>query len=148
MAIVLSMYLKIKRTNNVWMQLFRYCFVAVGAFAVDYGSYTLVLFLFGLSHYLWANVVGFVFGTLTNYAIAKYMVFQGTPKSRVGEIALVFIIGGTGLLLQQAGLYLLTEDCSVHPMISKLIMTAVCFFWNFFARKFFMYSKFFNIIKD
>lgn len=138
----------ITRTNNIWKQLFRYCFVAVGAFAVDYGSYTMVLFLCGLQYYLWANILGFVLGTLTNYAIAKCIVFQGNPKSRIAEIALVFVIGGTGLLLQQVGLYWLTDICLVHPMYSKLIMTAVCFFWNFFARKFFMYSRYFNIIKD
>ena len=137
-----------KRPNNIWVQLFRYCFVAVGAFAVDYGSYAFILFLCGLQYYLWANVVGFILGTFANYAIAKWIVFQGKPKSRIGEIVLVFVIGGVGLLLQQFGLYWLTEECSVHPMFSKLLMTAVCFFWNFFARKFFMYSKYFNIIKD
>lgn len=130
------------------MQLLRYCFVAVVAFAVDYGSFSIVLLLVGLSHYLWANVVGFVLGTLTNYFVAKLLVFQGVPKSRIGEIALVFAIGGAGLLLQQVGLFFFTEECGVHPMISKLLMTFICFFWNFFGRKFFMYSKFFNIIKE
>ncbi len=138
----------ITRTNNVWKQLFRYCFVAVGAFVVDYGTYAAVLFLCGLHYYLWANVLGFIFGTLTNYAIAKSIVFRGTPKSRIGEILLVFLIGGLGLLLQQIGLYWLTDICFIHPLLSKLIMTVICFFWNFFARKFFMYSKYFNIIKD
>lgn len=140
--------MRIERSNNMWVQLFRYCFVAVGAFVVDYGCYALILFLCGLDSYLWANVAGFVFGTLANYAIAKWLVFQGKPKSRTGEIALVFVIGGLGLLLQQIGLYWFTETCRFHPLFSKLIMTAICFFWNFFARKFFMYSKYFNIINE
>lgn len=136
------------KSNNIWVQLFRYCFVAVGAFAVDYGCYVLILFVCGLQWYLWANVAGFILGTLANYVIAKLIVFQGKPKSRTGEIALVFVIGGIGLLLQQVGLYWLTDICLMHPLLSKLLMTAICFFWNFFARKFFMYSKYFNIIKD
>ncbi|MBQ3540014.1 MAG: GtrA family protein [Bacteroidaceae bacterium] len=140
--------MKIARTDNTWLQIFRYCFVAVAAFVVDYGCYALVLWLCGLEYYLWANVAGFIFGTLTNYAVAKCIVFQGIPKSRVLEVVLVFIIGATGLLFQQVGLYLLTGSVGLHPMLSKLVVTAVCFFWNFFARKFLMYSGRFNIIKD
>lgn len=135
-------------TNNTLLQLFRYCFVAVGAFAADYGCYFLLSYILGVN-YLLSAVFGFVVGTLVNYVISKIFVFKGTPKSRVGEIALVFVIGGIGLVLLEVGLYLLTDMYGIHYLVSKLIMTAIVFFWNFFARKIFMYShRFFNILKD
>ena len=135
-----------QETNNVLLQLFRYCFVAVGAFAVDYGSYFLTSYVIGIP-YLIAAVIGFVTGTLTNYAISKFLVFRGEPKSRAGEIAMVFIIGGIGLLFLELGIWTLTEKMGVHYLLSKLIMTFVVFGWNFFARKFFMYSRYFNVLK-
>ena len=135
------------KTDNTLVQLFRYCFVAVGAFVVDYGFYFLLSYLMGVQ-YLVAAFVGFVMGTSTNYLISKYMVFQGEPKSRTSEVMLVFLISGVGLWWLELGLYLLTDIYGVHYLASKLVMTAVVFLWNFFARKFFMYSKFFNILKE
>ena len=135
------------KTDNTLVQLFRYCVVAVGAFVVDYGFYFLLSYLMGVQ-YLVAAFVGFVMGTSTNYLISKYMVFQGEPKSRTSEVMLVFLISGVGLLWLELGLYLLTDIYGVHYLASKLVMTAVVFLWNFFARKFFMYSKFFNILKE
>ena len=135
------------KTDNTLVQLFRYCFVAVGAFVVDYGFYFLLSYLMGVQ-YLVAAFVGFVMGTSTNYLISKYMVFQGAPKSRASEVMLVFLISGVGLLWLELGLYLLTDIYGVHYLASKLVMTGVVFLWNFFARKFFMYSKFFNILKE
>lgn len=134
-------------TDSTLLQLFRYGFVAGGAFVVDYASYALTAYWLHVP-YLAAAIIGFVLGTTTNYILSKYLVFTGTPKSRTGEVVLVFVISGVGLLILEAGLYLLTEWFGVHYLISKLVMTVVVFIWNFFARKFFMYSRFFNILKD
>ena len=137
----------IEKTNNTFVQLFRYGFVAVGAFAVDYGVYFLLSYIMGVQ-YLVAALAGFLMGTATNYLISKYMVFQGEPKSRIFEVLLVFLISGVGLLWLELGLYALTEIYGIHYLLSKLIMTGVVFLWNFFARKLFMYSRFFNILKE
>ena len=137
----------IEKTNNTFVQLFRYGFVAVGAFAVDYGFYFLLSYVLGVQ-YLVAALAGFVMGTATNYLISKYMVFQGEPKSRTFEVLLVFLVSGVGLLWLELGLYVLTDIYGIHYLLSKLIMTGVVFLWNFFARKLFMYSRFFNILKE
>lgn len=137
----------VEKTNNTFVQLFRYGFVAVGAFAVDYGVYFLLSYIMGVQ-YLVAALAGFLMGTATNYLISKYLVFQGEPKSRTFEVLLVFLISGVGLLWLELGLYALTEIYGIHYLLSKLIMTGVVFLWNFFARKLFMYSRFFNILKE
>ena len=136
-----------EKTDNTFIQLFRYFFVAAGAFVMDYGFYFLLSYIFGVQ-YLIAAIAGFIAGTSTNYLISKYMVFQGEPQSRSVEVFLVFLISGIGLLWLELGLYLLTAIYGMHYLLSKLVMTAVVFLWNFFARKFFMYSKFHNILKE
>lgn len=136
-----------EKTNNTFVQLFRYGFVAVGAFIVDYGCYFLLTYLLAVQ-YLLAAFVGFIAGTVTNYLISKYMVFQGEPKSRLSEVSLFFLISGIGFLWLELGLYVLTDIYGVHYLLSKLIMTGVVFLWNFFARKFFMYSRYFNVLKE
>ncbi|MBQ3121813.1 MAG: GtrA family protein [Bacteroidaceae bacterium] len=136
-----------EKTDNTYIQLFRYFFVAAGAFVMDYGFYFLLSYIFGVQ-YLIAAIAGFIAGTSTNYLISKYMVFQGEPQSRSVEVFLVFLISGIGLLWLELGLYLLTDIYGMHYLLSKLVMTAVVFLWNFFARKFFMYSKFYNILKE
>lgn len=135
------------KTNKLLVQLFRYAFVAVGAFVVDYGVYFLLSYVAEVQ-YLFSAFIGFFCGTTTNYFISKFMVFQGEPKSRTTEIFLVFLISGVGLLWLECGLYLLTDVYGMHYLVSKLVMTGVVFLWNFFARKFFMYSRFFNILKE
>lgn len=55
-------------TDNIWLQLFRYCFVAVGAFIVDYGTYFLTSYIIGIP-YLVAALLGFITGTLTNLSL-------------------------------------------------------------------------------
>lgn len=136
-----------EKTDNTYIQLFRYFFVAAGAFVMDYGFYFLLSYILGVQ-YLIAAIAGFIAGTSTNYLISKYMVFQGEPQSRSVEVFLVFLISGIGLLWLELGLYLLTDIYGMHYLLSKLVMTAVVFLWNFFARKFFMYSKFHNILKE
>lgn len=133
-------------TDNTFLQLFRYCFVAGGAFIVDFGTYAILAYFLQI-HYTVAAVAGFFTGTSTNYLLSKYLVFTGEPKSRAGEVLLVFIISGGGLVILELGLLFFTETLGVHYLISKLIMTIIVFLWNFFARKFFMYSKYFNILK-
>ena len=136
-----------EKTDNTFIQLFRYFFVAAGAFVMDYGFYFLLSYIFGVQ-YLIAAIAGFIEGTSANYLISKYMVFQGEPQSRSVEVFLVFLISGIGLLWLELGLYLLTDIYGMHYLLSKLVMTAVVFLWNFFARKLFMYSKFHNILKE
>ena len=137
----------IEKKNKTLAQLFRYSFAAIGTFIVDYSIYFLLSYIMGIQ-YLLAAVAGFILGTTTNYLISKHMVFPGKPKSRTLEVTLVFIISGIGFLILEAGLYTLTDIYGIHYLVSKLIMTGIIFLWNFFARKTFLYSERFNVLKE
>lgn len=128
-------------TNNWLLQLFRYGFVGGVAFLVDYGT------LFVLTHYvgvpyLWSAAIAFILGLVTNYLISISWVFQHSGKMRVWQEFVCFaIIGVIGLGLNELIMYVGTDIVHLHYMISKLISTAIVFFWNFFARKFMLFNK-------
>lgn len=128
-------------TNNWMLQLFRYGFVGGVAFAVDYGT------LFGLTNYagvpyLWSAAIAFILGLVTNYLISISWVFQHSGKMNVWqEFTFFAIIGVIGLGLNELIMYVGTDMMHLHYMISKLISTAIVFFWNFFARKFILFNK-------
>ena len=128
-------------TDNWLLQLFRYGFVGGMAFAVDYGT------LFVLTHfagvpYLWSAAVAFVLGLVTNYLISITWVFQHSGKMRLWQEFLFFaIIGIVGLFLNELIMYAGTDILGLHYMVSKLISTGIVFFWNFFARKFLLFTK-------
>lgn len=128
-------------TYQWWLQLFRYGFVGGVAFLVDYGT------LFCLTHfagvpYLWSAAVAFILGLVTNYLISISWVFSHNGKMQVWQEFLFFaIIGVIGLALNELIMYVGTDIVQLHYMISKLISTAIVFFWNFFARKFLLFNK-------
>lgn len=128
-------------TNNWFLQLFRYGFVGGIAFLVDYGT------LFGLTNYagvpyLWSAAVAFLLGLITNYLISISWVFQHNGKMQIWQEFLFFaFIGVIGLGLNELIMYIGTDLIHLHYMISKLISTAIVFFWNFFARKFILFNK-------
>lgn len=127
-------------TSNWMLQLFRYGFVGGLAFVVDYGT------LFGLTHfagvpYLWSAAIAFILGLVTNYLISISWVFAHTGKMRIWqEFAVFAVIGIIGLGLNEGIMYVGTDMLQLHYMVSKLISTGIVFFWNFFARKLFVFS--------
>ena len=131
----------VEPTNNWFLQLFRYGFVGGLAFVVDYGT------LFVLTHfagvpYLWSAAAAFVLGLVTNYLISISWVFSHSGKMRLWQEFVFFaMIGMVGLFLNECIMYVCTDLCSIHYMVSKLLSTAIVIFWNFFARKFLLFSK-------
>ena len=128
-------------TSNIWLQLLRYGFVGGVAFLVDYGSLCLLTEVFGL-HYLLSAAVAFILGLVVNYLISISWVFNADrTSSPLKEFAVFAIVGIIGLGLNELVIYLFTDVLHVHYMVSKLISTAIVFFWNFFARKMLLFNK-------
>jgi putative flippase GtrA len=123
------------KTDSTLIQLFRYGFVGGMAFLVDYGTlYVLTEFL-GL-HYLLSATIAFVIGLVTNYLLSIAWVFNSRKSgSRWVEFTVFALIGIIGLGLNALVMYLCTDFLGMHYLISKLVSTAIVFFWNFFARK-------------
>ena len=59
------------KTDNTFIQFFRYLFVGGAATVVDWGSSTLIFkLLFGGKYAVAANTIGFVLGLITNFFIS------------------------------------------------------------------------------
>ena len=131
----------VEPTENVLLQLFRYGFVGGAAFVVDYATLFVLTNNVGVQ-YLWSAAIAFVLGLVANYLLSISWVFRNRGSlSRWQEFLFFAVIGVVGLGFNELVMYACTDLMHIHYMVSKLISTAIVFFWNFFARKILLYSK-------
>ena len=129
------------KADSLRSQLFRYFIVGGIAFLVDYGSLWFLTDICGL-HYLVSAAIAFLLGLTCNYLLSTSWVFDNRRlQSRWAEFAVFAIIGVIGLGLNELILYAGTDLLHLHYLVSKIISTALVFFWNFFARKFILFNK-------
>lgn len=122
-------------THNSILQFLRYCFVGGIATVVDW---TVLFVTEGIGlHYLLAATIGFACGLISNYFMSKFMVFNGNDSrvSKWAEFMAYAVIGIVGLLITLLIMYVMTDLLRVYFMISKVIVTVVVLFWNYFARR-------------
>ena len=131
----------IEKTDNWFIQLFRYFFVGGFAFLVDYGLLVLLTEVFGL-HYLVSATISFLAGLVVNYLLSPSWIFRkSTLENKWAEFLIFAVIGVVGLGLNNLLLYLFTDKLHIHYMISKLLTTAIVMIWNFGARKIILFNK-------
>ena len=134
-------------TENTLIQFFRYCFVGGAATVVDWGISALLFFAVFDQHYaILANGCYFVAGLLANYFLSTFWVFRSSKmQSRLVEFLAFAAIGVVGLLLTigitKVSEITLGNITSAYQMIGKIVSTMVAFLWNFFARKYLLFSK-------
>ncbi len=127
--------------NHTGIQLLRYLVVAVVAFVIDFFT------LFGLTQflhvfYLVSATISFCLGVATNYVISTKWVFANrTLTSRRAEFGIFLGIGVIGLLLTLLLMWIMTSGLGVYYLLSKIVVTALVFFWNFLARKFVLFNN-------
>lgn len=110
------------------------------AACVDIGLFLLFAQHFGLP-YLRVAAVTFVIATLVNYFLSVRFVFvSGVKFRRRWEIALVFVVSAVGLAVNQAILALAVEALRMGLLPAKVAATGVVFFWNYFARRRFVFA--------
>ena len=118
----------------------RYIFVGGCAFITDWFT----LFVLGLLnvHYLIATPFGFVVGLLTNFLLAKMLVFKDDAKvDKKTEFIIYTLIGVVGLLFTEGLMFVFTEWIKFHPLISKIFAAGIVLVWNYVAKKFILYRK-------
>ena len=121
-------------------QLARYFVVGGVAACVDIGLFLLFAKGLGLP-YLRVSAASFVIATLVNYLLSVRFVFRsGQRFGRRWEIAMVYVVSGVGLALNQAILYLCVEAVHLGLLTSKLVATGTVFSWNYLARRFFVFG--------
>ncbi len=141
--------------SNTLYQMFLFALAGAVATVVDWVFYYIFLHIFTFKYgYMPASCIGFIFGVLVSYYISIKWIFTARNiKNRKLELFIFFIIGIIGLALTQLFMYLFNEInpfkeitqmlsnllsplfVLAHEWSSRIIVTVIVFFWNFFARK-------------
>ncbi len=132
----------IEKTDETYVQFFRYIFVGGIATVVDMGSFYIAdnILLF---HYLIAQTAGFILGLITNYLISIVWVFRSTGNVKK-EFTIFALIGIGGLLWSYLILWILIDILNLNyfqDMLAKSIAVAIVLIWNFGMRKKFAFKE-------
>ena len=91
--------------------------------------------------YVTTSILSFMSGTVLNYLLCTYRIFRVSVfVKRHYEFMYYAVSAAVGLGTNTALIRLLTEFAGIFFMISKLIATFVTYWWNFFARKYFLHT--------
>ncbi|MDR1879032.1 MAG: GtrA family protein [Bacteroidales bacterium] len=131
----------IEKTNNFFVQFFRYFFVGGLAFLVDFAALALFTEVCHF-HYIISNTISFTLGLLVNYFISVLWVFNNSNvKNRKLEFVLFAIIGIIGLGINDLALWIFTHGYGIFYLLSKVLAAMVSYLWNFLARKYFLFNN-------
>lgn len=141
------------KTDNTFIQFFRYIFVGGGATVVQYLIMIVMKEAFGIDANI-GNAFGFVGGLITNYIISTYWVFdKAAVKNKAAEFTAFALIGVVGLGINQGLIWLFDKPLAekqafgsliperFYYIIGQVLATGITFFWNFFARKYLLFNK-------
>ena len=121
--------------SGVGREFARYVLVGGFAFACDTST------LFSLTQFLKVNYLasaplGFVVGTIVNYALSRSWVFERRRlMSTSAEMTIFTLIGVIGLGLNEAILWTFQAKLKIYYLLAKVVSGVVVFGWNFGARK-------------
>jgi putative flippase GtrA len=131
----------INKTDNPFIQFFRYVFVGGAATVVDWTFLWLFYDVIGIYKYL-SVAFSFLLGLLTNFCLSDRFVFSNVPETRssANKFSVYLITGLIGLGLTELFMLLFDGLLGLHYMIAKIITTAIVLAWNFFSKKIALYK--------
>ena len=128
-----------KFLSNQSKLLARYFVIGGAAAGVDFSVFALLYSGLGW-HWFTSATIGFLLATAFNYALSVYFVFtSGVRFARRHEIALVFLVSSVGLMMNQLALWIGFEKLQIDVYLAKVCATGSVFFWNFGARRYFIF---------
>lgn len=92
-------------------------------------------------HYQLSTAIAFFFSTFANWIFGKLLLFKEKTKSVILELLQIYLVSIIALLLNMLIMYIAVEKIQLQTFFSKVIATAIVFFWNFLVRKCFIYKK-------
>lgn len=118
----------------------KYCVVGGIAFIFDFASFYICITYLGIN-YLLAGVISFIIGLNVNYYLAKYFVFKESKiEDQKKEYLSVAVISLSGLAIKVFILWLCVSIIGLYVIWAKLISVAIVLFYNFAARKIFVFK--------
>ncbi len=119
----------------------KFLFLGVLSTLIDYILYSSAILL-GIN-YVFAIILGYSAGLLANYIIGRNFIFTSGHKlkSAKHEFVAVVIIAVFGALFTIVIVKTLSYSIfHMDPLLSRPIAIIIVFFWNYLARKVFVYN--------
>ena len=119
----------------------RYLLVGGAAAVTDISLFALFNIHFGLG-ITSASVLSFLFAVLVNYYLGVLITFESKVRfRRHEEFALVFLVSGSGLLLNIGCTYFFAQVTNFAPVIAKVVAALPTFVWNYLLRRNFIFKR-------
>ena len=128
--------------NKIGIQFVKFGLVGVSNTAVSLVTYYLVVLVGG--HYLVANALGFVTGTLNAYWWNSHFVFRKEAKksgAKAGSLVKSFVSYGATFLLGSVLLYIQVQKLGISEMIAPVINVMITTPLNFLLNKLWIFAK-------
>ena len=118
-----------------------YLIVGVIATATEWTIFYFFNSIIPTVHYNTATIVAYIISTFVNWLAGRMIVFKTSEQSIIKELTKIYLTSLIGLGLNLVIMYLFVDILCVWEMLSKMIATAVVFFFNFIIRKFLIYKS-------
>jgi len=97
-------------------------FTSVAASGMDYLVYALLFYGLGV-WYLTASITGLITGGIVSFMMGRNWVFKNGRRPTRIQALLYIVVWNGSLLLNTAGVYLVTEGLHADPTFSKILVS-------------------------
>lgn len=94
---------------------------------------------FFLAHPVTASILGSLAGAIVNYLLSHHWVFRSKRKHSA-TLSKFVAVGGLGLVLNAAIMYVLVTIASLHYLLAQVAATGIVLFWNFLGNRFWTFA--------
>lgn len=133
-------------TNNEYVKIILYLFVGGSAALFEWAMFYLFftgftelsVFHMEIVTVLVATTLAFAVSTMYHYILCNIFVFDsGSRYKRGKEVSLVFLVSIIGLGWNLLLMWIFTSKAllGLHPMVSKIMASAIVTVWNYLSRK-------------
>lgn len=125
-----------KSIRSEWPRQFvKYFGVGAASAVVDWSIFYVLLQYAPEVHYLLDVAIAFLVATCINYGLCVRYVFGAGRRGAMITFGLLYLVSGIGMCLDMVFVWGLVQGAGMPMMPSKVISTGLVFFWNFGARK-------------
>ncbi|HUK41668.1 MAG TPA: GtrA family protein [Candidatus Acidoferrales bacterium] len=133
--------MKRKSRPPLMVSLRRSQLASLTATIVDFASLIFLVEVAGV-WYVTATAVAAFLGALVNFALGRHWTFEATEQAVRGQMLRYVLISVLSLILNSAGVYLLTDHFGIYYMLSKVITAfSVGVLFNFPLHRYFVFGR-------
>lgn len=132
-------HLFVRKTENPWVQFFRYFFSGGTAFAV-YFALLYVLTEYGHLFHMTSLVIAYLISMFVNFLISKYAVFSSHGQKSSMQFAKFFSVALVGLCLQYGLVYLFTS-LTLQYLVANVVASAMVYVVSFSLNRSFTFRQ-------